>query len=202
MNVEFKNLSKAITKRLSEEKFASIIALTRTASQARVEVQKEIGKQFTIRNKFTQRGVIFKPATKQNIESRVELVNRAYLAQYEAGNPSETKRNGSFAIPVNLGKVSSFNNKKLIPRRLRPRQALEKLRIKGNRPFIATVKNTTGIFVRLSKASNPITLLYNFTKSRKVKRTEFFSKTVRGFYDKNFLSIFAKTLAERLKRIK
>ena len=85
-------------------RFASVDAINHTAFQCRKAAQKSLRDKFTLRNKWTERGILVEKATKQ--KEYAEVFSRDwYIAQREeGGNRVVPKKNtlgeAAFEIPT------------------------------------------------------------------------------------------------------
>ncbi len=154
------NLFKSISKTAKQMRFATILALTRVAKNAQVEVRKSLVRDFTLRNRWTEGGIRIKPALKTDKpEPFAEVYSRDwYIAQHEQGAKRRVpKPTGAFFIPTKqfeqvLGIDADMS---LIPKKYKLERVL-KQRIYGNLPFKTRTRKSKQevIAVRLPDREN------------------------------------------------
>lgn len=111
--------------------YATSLALTRTAQDAQIEVRRNVGRLFTLRNTWTQQGIRFKPAEKLawpiTAEVFTDTGNAAapdYLLGQEDGD-RKVAHNGHvhIAVPTKILR-DLIGNSAVIPAALRPKELL------------------------------------------------------------------------------
>lgn len=193
-----------ITKQL---RFAGVITLTRTAFIVRGDVMAEIRKVFTLRNTFTEKGVRVDGAKKEQREPFADIFTTDwFLADHETGDRRKAPGSGEgvFEIPVAFFKQAGVDPKRRISKGKRASTIIAKAkagertpRIGGQRPFLATFKNKTGIWVREGSDRLPIRLLYRLTDDDiKIDKMPFFFDTVNDSIDRNLDKQHARAVRE------
>ena len=194
-------LAGEVTNTIRQTRFAGILALTRTAFQARKEVQDSLDKNFTLRNKWTKSGIRVEPATKQKEYAEVYSKDW-YIAQHEEGiKRKPPKRNtlgeGEFEIPTKdfFDLLQGVSKKRIIPNKLKPKSLL-RTKVAGNKPFLLK----SGVYVRTSTRSDSLRLLYRLDKdSQRIRKKNWFHKPVLEAYNRNIERNYNKALLDALK---
>jgi len=200
--IDIDKLPSTLTELEKQLRFAAVIALTRTAIDGQKAVREQQEKLFTLRNKWTQRGVRITPATKQKVESEVYLADW-YIAQFEEGGSRKKPKGESFQIPAFIREVAGISEKKLIPKSKKV-SVLSTKKFKGKRTFIAQMKKgKRGLFVKTDDQVNPIRLLYVLQdKDIPIKKKPFFFKAVDKAYLHNVEKHYDKAIIDAFKSMK
>ena len=203
--VEAKNLFKTIEQTSKQARFASILALTRTAKNAQREVKKSLQRNFRLRNKWTQGGIRIKPAMKTDKpEPYAEVFSRDwYIAQHEEGArrrvPKELKAFWIFGKEFDTLTGQSFY--KMPAKKYRAGQIL-KTKIGGNLPFKTRSRRSEKeiIAVRKAKSGRSIGVLYVLEEEPiKIEDRGWFEPVVDKAYDETFQKEYESALAFALK---
>lgn len=128
--VDVSNITRALNKYPDRvAKFATVVALTRTARSASNHIKKEIPKRFDRPTPFTQRAPRFKPATKARPVAEVGLRSlgagqKHYLAVQETGG-TRLPQKRTLVIPVGerlnrYGKLPKGRVKRLLAKKYKP----------------------------------------------------------------------------------
>ncbi len=135
-------------------RFATAMALTNVARDARDEVIRELPDRFTIRTQWVKKGVRFKPADKKdaNIVSRVVDMD-AFMAIQETGGDKIKYSGVDFAIPIGARPTPESTT---TPRNW-PRQLLQRL---GKGYFIAPITGRS-VYARSRADENVVRRLWN-----------------------------------------
>ncbi len=88
----FGNLEKQV-------RFATAVALTRTAQAAQKEVREQLPERFTIRSGWVAKGIRITPARKNNLQAGVRVLDD-FMALQETGGLKASRRGNSLGIPV------------------------------------------------------------------------------------------------------
>lgn len=184
-NVELSELPKKLGKLSKSMRFAGILTLTWLAKDGQAAARESLVRNFTLRNSWTKNGIRITPATKQTEESEVYSKDW-YIAQHEEGIRRDPPQGDVFQIPSALREVLGLPATKIIPKSKRGKNIVGK-KIKGNRPFVARMRNgKTGIFVRTSEDQYPIRLLYTLQRQDvKIDKKPWFFKPIDLAYERN-----------------
>ena len=177
-------MAKEILKTGRQIRHASIDALNHTAFQARKAAQKSLDKEFTLKNKWTEKGILVEQANAG--KEYADVFSRDwYIAQHEKGTKRQPpKRNtfgdAEFEIPTEnfFDFIQGVNRKTIIPKKFKPKSLL-KIKVNGNRPFLVDSKHTQnkykGIYVRTKAERHPIRLLYGLSdKEQRIQKKSWF----------------------------
>ncbi len=152
--------------------FATARALTWTAKDAQKETRREIRRSFTLRNKWTERGIRIVPASKNKLESKV-VFDRYYMVLHEGGGEKVPGRSSFLAVPSR--KVRRTKTAR-IAKSERPSALMRK-----KNTFINTLRKTgePAILQREGKRSRPIRVMYILVpKANITDRLEFIKTTI------------------------
>lgn len=165
-------------------RFATAVALTKTAKQAQTAAIGTIKSNFTIRNNWVEPqnklGVRITPAKKDNLQADVKT-NAEFLKKFETG-ADKLPRGKRLAIPTaNVRR----NKKDIIPRSMRPSALRDK------RTFVVNTKSGPVLFQRKFKGKrSQIVALYNLEPKAKIKRRPSFympiERVARANFNRNF----------------
>lgn len=182
--------------------FAVAKTLTKTAYQASDEIKNNLRMDFILRNRYTERGIRVRRATKHRPQSEVGSIDE-YMVLQELGG-TKTARDGRVAVPRDIKK----DVKELIKKRNRPgplmKRANEKAgtrKRKGGKPlpfFARMSSGKEGIFVRRGKGRVPIDVLYVFEDSVEITPRLGLRKTAARVADENMQENFNAAFTEAL----
>lgn len=169
-------LNKVTAKQLP---FATAVALTKTALDVRDELRQDANREFTLRNRFSERGININRANKRDwprpfAEIGVER-NRSYLIDHITGNRSRKAAGGKrVAIPDTEGtwprktaavKLTATGK---VPK---SKQVSRLKQAKRRAPFIVRSRKGNDLLVRrMTRERDSLEVLYAFRKSVKIDR--------------------------------
>src|SRR5438105_2225598 len=78
--------------RMDQVRFATALALTRTAQDARAEIQREMPERFTVRTPWIAKGVRYTPANKQDLAATVSDIDPFMRIQETGGEKTSIHR--------------------------------------------------------------------------------------------------------------
>ncbi len=174
--------------------FATALALTWTANDARDDVRRGLPDRFEIRSNWLERGIQTKPASKRNLQATV-LSRDEFMVRQEYGG-TKSPRKKFTALPRQI----RSNPKQLITRAKRPGRILKKANV-----FIADLPGRTdiaGIFQKIGRKGMRRLLYVLDPRPMDVKPRFGFSKTVDGTVAKRFGKNFGKALARAISSAK
>ena len=143
--------------------FATAVALTRTAAQAKDEVIKELPRHFIIRNQFTKRGIMSERAEKRDwphSKATVGSISKYMVVQESGGSKSPTGK--AFSIPKGI----RASDQRLVPRSKWPGKILpSEASLSGGgrtrgaksgsrnkpKPFLLREHDGVGVYIRRGK---------------------------------------------------
>ena len=205
--IEFSQLGKTLNKFGKQFEFAIVLALTRTAVDGKVAVQKELAKEFELRSTWSERGIRIKPATKSDPVAEV-FSKDWYLRQQETGDKREKPDDGFLEVPVNIRKALGKTNSQRVPKV----KTIMNMSFGADqaKPFVINHNKSkggrhpgkfkfTGVYVRTSSKRYELSLLFVLKADQKIKRREFFQDTVDKIYDKNFAKNLQKAEEEAFR---
>lgn len=190
------DLGKKVENLAKQRRFAAIVTLTRLAKICRDAVRENLSREFTLRNKHTQRGIMFRGATKANPEAQVFGVDR-YLVKHEEGG---TIRRPGFErrIPQAIHEVANIAESRVIPRGKRA-STITKTKVRKNQPFVRTINRKKGVFVRTTDDRFPLRMLYLLTEEPiRIEKKGWFFDVVNKSYDQNFDDVYEASLQQIL----
>ena len=165
-------------------RFATAVALTKTAQQAQAASIDSIAKTFSIRNNWSQPGNKFgiriKPAKKDNLEAQVTTFANWLKLHEEESTKLPSKK--FIAIPtVNVRR----NKKDIITKGNRPNA------LRGKNTFVIDTKNGPVIFQRKGKGKREkLIALYILKPKAHIKKQSTFYEPIgriaRANFDRNF----------------
>jgi len=92
-------VQRALNSLPKQTRFATAVALTRTAKDAQGKVRQELPERFTIRNGWVAKGIRIRPASKSHLESAVTILDK-FMALQETGGTKRSHSGKGVAIPV------------------------------------------------------------------------------------------------------
>ncbi len=173
--------------------YATALGLTRAGYDVRDAVRANVRKKFTLRNTWTEKGIISTKAEKSAYPNcTIQVGSRDwYMADHETGKARLPKRHKNFALP----KAVRPDKKKRITPSKRPGALLTKANA-----FIRPLKNKggkAGIFLRKRKG---IVLQYVLTpKPVQLPKREFIHKTAANLGPKRIQLQFNRAFEHAIK---
>jgi hypothetical protein len=195
--IEIKSNVKTLISSLSRKQrtqvpYALAGALTATAFDAQRAVKSNLEKKFTLRNRFTTKGIRVRKATKHNLSARIFATPQTarYLEGHEYGE-TRTPQGRSIAVPMSVRK----SKQQKITKAKRPRTVLDKpntFRIVGDSRL------PDGIYQRMRGKAKRLKMLYALEPSIRIKRRFGMEKTVRGVAKNKIRRNMQKSLSRAL----
>jgi len=199
--------------------FATALALTGVAVNARDDVKKNLGEYIDRPTPFTRQGFLFKKATKQNLTAHIYAkdIQAGYLDLLIYGGVRRRKKGSPVIVPKDAIGINNYGNI--------PRGRIKKL-IRQGSVFVANIKgvygvwqrgtNDNGIFTPQEKAgrkkkgekqkfskSDAIRLLAVFEKKAKYKKgTLPLKEIIEKITRRDFRKEFDKALIRALRTAK
>jgi hypothetical protein len=198
--------------------FAAAKALTRTAQIVQKATQRSLGRQFELRNNWTERGIRVRPATKGKHEAAV-FTRDWYMKDQLVGAVRQADGNGGWKVSGLLvptiearttssiaAPVARPNRPKQLFRKIERQAAAaktKKRRRRGSkrapRPFVATIAGKPGVFVRrFAHRRLPIVRLYTGVQGYRIARRWRFVEPARRMSDKQIRQQFLKAMRTAL----
>ena len=172
-------------------RYATAVALTRTAKDAQAEVRRQLPERFTIRTGWVAKGIRIKPARKNDLESSVRVMDE-FMALQETGGLRRSRSGEAAAVPIGARPTPlSVTRPSMFPGRL-----LEK-----PNHFIAPMKDdpqTSAVWRRTGRKGRNRKLMYIFDKRVEVKPRFGFMGTVRAVVEARFSKNFSKAVRDAL----
>lgn len=184
--VDFALVLRALRGMAKQIPFASALALTRTAQAAQEEVRQHLGDTMLLRNKWTEKGVRFRPANKRTLEAEVGSMD-PYMETQERGGVrtkgqgvprGKTSSGKSLAIPT---KALRKSPSQIVKKTKAPGQLLASTRGKG--AFIGRPpgRRALGVYQRGGTKRKPtLRLMWTFKRSVVIKKRWPLSEQVQG----------------------
>ena len=167
-------------------RYASAVALTKTAQDAQKEVRRQLPTRFIMRSKWVPKGIRTKMATKNSLESKVRVIDD-FMALQEIGGDGET------SVPIGARpKPTSRTPPNKWPGAL----------LKKPKHFIGPIESGSDEMVlwrrRYKKKSRPLKLMYVFEDRVKIKPRFKFMETVERVGLDRFMIRFEEALTRAL----
>jgi hypothetical protein len=167
-------------------RYASALALTRTAQDAQEEVRRQLPSRFIMRSQWVPKGIRIQRATKANLESTVRVLDD-FMALQETGGIGET------SVPIGA-------RPKPISRT--PPSKWPGALLKKPKHFIAPIKSGSDQMVlwrrRSKKKNSPLRLMYVFEDRVKIKPRFGFAETVEQVGLERFKIRFEEAVEQAL----
>ena len=178
---------KRVMRRLPKQiRYASAVALTKTAQDAQQEVRKQLPSRFIMRSHWVPKGIRTRMATKTNLESKVRVIDD-FMALQELGGEGES------SVPIGARpKPTSRTPPSKWPGAL----------LKKPKHFIGPIKSGSDEMVLWRRRSNkkryPLRLMYVFEDRVKIKPRFKFMETVERVGLDRFMIRFEEALTRAL----
>lgn len=167
--------------------FATALTLTRVTLHARDELREDLPNHFVIRNRWTERGVVAKTASKRDLEAIVGHRDE-YMARQATGGTKRPKSASLVAIP----KAARPRPTSPTPRSRWPRQMLARART-----FVRRLPGgKLALLQRAGKGRFPLKVLYLFAPQVNVPARWPLLRTV----EKAIADVWVKTAEDAWKR--
>ena len=176
-----------VMRRLPKQiRYASAVALTKTAQDVQKEVKRQLPTRFIIRSKWVPKGIRTKMATKTTLESKVRVIDD-FMALQEVGGDGET------SVPIGArAKPTSRTPPGKWPGAL----------LKKPKHFIGPIESGSDEMVlwrrRYKKKSRPLKLMYVFEDRVKIKPRFKFMETAERVGLDRFMIRFEEALTKAL----
>ena len=174
-----------------QARFATAVALTRTAKDAQEEVRRQLPERFTIRTGWLAKGIRVKSARKNDLEASVRVLDD-FMALQETGGDRRSRSGKSLAIPY-----GARPNPRSVTRPSKfPGQLLEK-----PNHFIAPFHDdpqTHAVWRRGGRKGKKLKLMYVFADQVRLEPRFDFMETVREVVEARFQENFNDALREAL----
>ena len=189
---QFGNQVQQIPKQI---RFATAVALTRTAKDAQEEVRRQLPERFTIRTGWVGKGIRIKPARKNDLEASVRVLDD-FMALQETGGLRKSQSGEALAIPVGARSTPrSVTRPSKFPSRL-----LEK-----PRHFIAAFHDdpqTHAVWRRGGRKGRKLKLMYVFQSQVRLKPRFDFLEVVKLVVEARFAENFNEVMQEAIRTIR
>lgn len=170
--------------------FATARALTWTAVDAREELRSDLPNQFELRNKWTEKGINIRSATKRKLQAEVGTRDW-YMPHHETGYTRKPKSARHIAVPTKAIKRTKTGK---ISKAKKPAQLLKKqTKIK---PFVGRSERGGNLFIakRQGKDSYPIDIYYFLTYEAEMKASWNFEDSTEKVVKSRIIKNFNKSL--------
>jgi hypothetical protein len=167
-------------------RYASAVALTRTAQDAQEEVRRQLPSRFIMRSQWVPKGIRIQRATKTTLESTVRVLDD-FMALQETGGFGES------SVPIGARpKPTSRTPPSKWPGAL----------LKKPKHFIGPIKSGSDKMVlwrrRSKKKSYPLRLMYVFEDRVQIQPRFGFAETVEQVGLEQFMIRFEEALADAI----
>jgi hypothetical protein len=173
--------------------FATARALTLTAQDAQAAIRTGMQQRFTIRNAWSQRGIIVKPADKNVIPARSAVMVGDiwnYLFLQESGGEKTPTSSLHIAVPEDIRSSPT----QILRRQLRPRALLARKDV-----FIKDLGGgNQAIYQRVGKGGRNLKLLYILVSETHVKPRLGLAETAQKIGNERWAINFAASLEAAL----
>jgi hypothetical protein len=215
VNLDVKSLGKPIDEVVRQAPFVFALALTRTAQDCQGEIKGTLGDHFEIRRAWIERGIRITPAKKSHLRAEVGSVDE-FMGLHATGGVQKPKPGSkSMAIPVPgggrptpqdetpprtwPGRILGRANRQSFERWAKVKAGGKKRRSKP-KPFVATINDHPGVYIRAGRSRYPIKALWIFRKSAKQPADWPFWKQVQATVDRVWNSNVVKAMDETMKK--
>jgi hypothetical protein len=229
VNLDVKSLGKPIDEVVRQAPFIFALALTRTAQDCQGEIKGSLGDHFEIRRQWITRGIRSSPGpvrnpwnaiagqrvTKTHLKAEVGSVDE-FMGLHATGGVQKPKPGSkSMAIPVPgggrpkpedetpprtwPGRILGRANKQSFERWAKVKAGGKKRRSKP-KPFVATINDHPGVYIRAGRGRFPIKALWIFRKSAKQPADWPFWKQVQATVDRVWNSNVVLAMDETLEK--
>lgn len=179
VDLDVQKLGKPIEEVRRQAPFIFASALTRSAQDCRGDIRGTLGDHFEIRREFLTKGIRITPAKKTHLTAEVGSVD-TFMRLHATGGTAQSGTGGDLAVPMPGGgrpTPQSETPMRKWPSRILARAerqaakrsankaAGKKLRATKPKPFVATINNHPGVYIRTSKERFPVKALWIFKKS-------------------------------------
>jgi hypothetical protein len=185
--------TKALQKMGKQVDFAVVVALTRTARDCADAAKANLAKEFTLRNKYTERGIRITPAKKGPGEPFSEVYT---LDQYIADHESGKKRDlpGEGWVPVSVRDVFGVSPSKVLPKALRAPVLRNQKIHKGKRIFYT--ENWKGRKAIMAIHEGKPRMLYAHSTTATIRKNEWFYDAVNQEWSNQFNKRYQEALGQ------
>ena len=197
-------------------RYATAVALTRTAKDAQAEVRRQLPERFTIRTGWVAKGIRIKSARKDDLESSVQ-VKDDFMALQETGGLRRSRSGDALAVPVgarptprSMTRPDKFPGRMLDKSRYfiapltsksltaRSRDGKNVRRRIHSQQLTGADVGKMAVFRRRSKKRLPIDLMYIFAKQVDVKPRFGFMETVKAVVEARLGENFSEAVRDAL----
>lgn len=187
-------LSKNLGQINKNTNYVAAVSLTKTAIIGREDLRNKVDEEFTLRNKWTIRGINIRPATKESLYSEI-FIRDWYMRGHEGGE-NRKARSGYYLIPgKKFYEATGKDKSKVIPKSYRVPAILNK-KIKGEKPFEGKFRSGAkfvGLRPGKERARNDFYVLYIQVKQKiHIRGRKYFDKTTEKTYNNNFQKEYDK----------
>ena len=190
--VESERSTKNQTQQLKKQiRFATAVALTRTAQDAQEEVRRQLPERFTIRTGWLAKGIRIQPARKNTLESSVRVLDD-FMTLQETGGLKRSRSGDSLAVPVGARPT---------PRSVTRPGKFPGALLKKPRHFIAAFHDdpqTHAVWRRGGRKGRKVKLMYVFADQVRLEPRFDFMETVKLVVEARFEGNFSDAMQEAL----
>nr|CRH06154.1 conserved protein of unknown function [Candidatus Magnetococcus massalia] len=195
IETDTRQVERAASNFTKQARYATALALTRTAQDAQAEVRRRLPERFTIRTGWVAKGIRVKAAKKNELEASVRVLD-PFMALQEIGGTKRSKAGNALAVPV-----GARPNPKSVTRPGKFPGAL----LKKSNHFIAPLFNdptTHAVWRRGGRKGRKLKMMYRFVDRVEVKPRFGFMATVKETVEARFQKNFNDVLLDALETSK
>ncbi|ABK44561.1 conserved hypothetical protein [Magnetococcus marinus MC-1] len=191
VEADTRRVAQAADNLAKQVRYATAVALTRTAQDAQAEVRRRLPERFTIRTGWVAKGIRIKPAKKSDLQASVRVLD-PFMALQETGGAKRSQSGDSLAIPY-----GARPNPKSVTRPGKFPGAL----LKKPNHFIAPLHDdpsTHAVWRRGGRKGRKLKMMYRFVNRVEIKPRFGFMDTVKSVVESRFQKNFNEAITEAM----
>ncbi|ABK43758.1 hypothetical protein Mmc1_1247 [Magnetococcus marinus MC-1] len=184
-----RQIAQAADNLAKQVRYATAVALTRTAQDAQAEVRRRLPERFTIRTGWVAKGIRIKPAKKSDLQASVRVLD-PFMAMQETGGSKRSQTGDALGVPV-----GARPNPKSVTRPGKFPGAL----LKKPNHFIAPLHDdpsTYAVWRRSGRKGRKLKMMYLFADRVEIKPRFGFMDTVKAVVEARFQENFGRAMEE------
>nr|CRH06592.1 Conserved protein of unknown function [Candidatus Magnetococcus massalia] len=178
-----RQVERAASNITKQARYATALALTRTAQDAQAEVRRRLPELFTIRTGWVAKGIRVKPAQKADLQASIRVLD-PFMALQETGGSKRSLSGDALGVPV-----GARPNPKSVTRPGKFPGAL----LKKPNHFIAPLfkdPTTHAVWRRGGRKGRKLKMMYRFVDRVEIKPRFGFIETVKAVVEARFQENF------------
>ncbi|ABK45251.1 conserved hypothetical protein [Magnetococcus marinus MC-1] len=191
VEADTRRVAQAADNLAKQVRYATALALTRTAQDAQAEVRRRLPERFTIRTGWVAKGIRVKPAKKNDLQASVRVLD-PFMALQETGGAKRSQTGDALGVPV-----GARPDPKSVTRPGKFPGAL----LKKPNHFIAPLHDdpsTHAVWRRSGRKGRKLKMMYRFVDRVEIKPRFGFMDTVKGVVESRFQKNFNEAITEAM----